>query len=97
MAKFDAHTLDELRAIEEVTIRTERHPNTMVVVWVVVADDEVFVRSVRGSKGHWYRDLANRESATLEFAGRRLEVRAVPASDADSEAPGQRRIFEKVS
>ena len=67
----------------------------MVVVWVVVADDEVFVRSVRGSKGHWYRDLANHESATLEFAGRHLEVRAVPASDADSEARASGEYLRK--
>src|SRR5215831_13724994 len=81
MANFDADTLRELHAFREVTIRTEKHPQTAVVIWVVVADDEVFVRSVRGSKGRWYRDLANGGSATLEFSGRRLEVRSVPASD----------------
>ena len=58
MANFDADTLDELRQLQEVAIRTEKHPGTAVVIWVVVADDEVFVRSVRGSKGRWYRDLA---------------------------------------
>ena len=47
-----------------------------MVIWVVVADDEVFVRSVRGSKGCWYRDLAKGGFAMLEFSGRRLEVQA---------------------
>ena len=60
----------ELRNFKEVAIRTEKHPDSAVVIWVVVADDEVFVRSVRGSKGRWYRDLATGGSATLEFAGR---------------------------
>ena len=82
MAKFDADTLRDLRNLREVAIRTEKHPESAVVIWVVVADDEVFVRSVQGNKGRWYRDLATGGFATLEFAGRRLEVRADPASDA---------------
>ena len=85
MAKFDADTLRELRDVREVAIRTEKHPESAVVIWVVVvAGDEVFVRSVRGSKGRWYRDLATGGSATLEYAGRQLGVQALPASDADS-------------
>jgi hypothetical protein len=80
MASFDGDTLRELRDLQEVAIRTERHPETAVVIWVVVADNEVFVRSVRGSKGRWYRDLAAGGPATLEFAGRRLAVQAIPAS-----------------
>jgi hypothetical protein len=81
MTDFDADTLRELRDVREVAIRTEKHPNSTVVIWVVVAGDEVFVRSVRGTKGRWYRDLAAGGTATLEFAGRRLAVQAIPASD----------------
>lgn len=95
MAKFDADTLRELRDIQEVAIRTEKHPNAAVVIWVVVADDEVFVRSVRGSKGRWYRDLAAGGSATLEFAGRRLAVQAFPASDTESIARTSREYLRK--
>jgi hypothetical protein len=39
MAKFDADTLRELRDLQEVAIRTEKHPESAVVIWVVVADD----------------------------------------------------------
>ena len=81
MAKVDANTLGELRKLQEVAIRTEKHPKNAVVIWVVVADEEVFVRSVRGAKGRWYRDLATGGPATLEFAGRRLAVQAIPATD----------------
>src|SRR5437868_12289586 len=84
MAKFDSETLRELHDIREVAIRTEKHPGTSVIIWVVVADDEAFVRSVRGSKGRWYRDLATGGPATLEFAGRRLAVQALPANDTAS-------------
>jgi hypothetical protein len=95
MAKFDAGTLRELRDLREVSLRTEKHSQSAVVIWVVVADDEVFVRSVRGSKGRWYRDLATGGSATLEFAGRRLAVQALPASDAGSIAGASREYLRK--
>jgi hypothetical protein len=81
MANFDADTVDQLRHLQEVAIRTGKHPDNAVVIWVVVADDQVFVRSVRGPKGRWYRDLAAGGPATLEFAGHRLAVQAIPASD----------------
>jgi hypothetical protein len=95
MAKFDATTLRELCDFREVVIRTEKHPETAVVVWVVVTDEEVFVRSVRGGKGRWYRDLAAGGSATLEFAGRQLAVQAYPASDAGSIERASREYLRK--
>ena len=95
MAKFDADILRELRDLREVAIRTEKHPDGAVVIWVVVADDEVFVRSVRGGRGRWYRDLPAGGSATLEFAGRRLAVRAIPVSDPDAVARASREYLRK--
>ena len=47
MANFDTNTLRELRDVQEVVIRTEKHPKSTVVIWVVVADDEVLC--VRGA------------------------------------------------
>jgi hypothetical protein len=95
MAKFDTDTMRELRDRREVVIRTEKHPESAVVIWVVTADDEVFVRSVRGTKGRWYRDLAMGGSATLEFAGRRLAVQALPATDAESITRASREYLSK--
>jgi hypothetical protein len=65
----------------EVAIRTEKHAKTAVVIWVVVAEAEVFVRSVYGARGRWCRDLAAGGAATLEFGGRRLLVQAIPVGD----------------
>lgn len=95
MAKFDADTLRRLKDVREVAIRTEKHPETAVIIWVVVADDEVFVRSVRGSRGRWHRDLAKGGPATLEFAGRRLGVEAFPANDDHSVARASREYLSK--
>lgn len=89
MTNFDAEILDELRDVQEIAIRTAKHPGNAVVIWVVVTGDKVFVRSVRGDSGRWYRDLAAGGSATLEFGGRRLDVQAVPERDSD--------LIERVS
>ncbi len=95
MANFDADTLRELRDVQEVRIRTEKYPKRAVVIWVVVADDEVFVRSWLGGKGHWYRDLAAGGPATLEFAGRRLAVQALPATDPEAVERVSREFLRK--
>ncbi len=95
MMTFDADTLRALRDVQEPKIRTEKHPKSAVVIWLVVADDEVFVRSWRGTEGRWYKDLAAGGPATLEFAGRRLAVQAIPAGDAVSIARTSREILRK--
>jgi hypothetical protein len=53
------------------------------------------VRSVRGAKGRWYRDLAAGGPATLEFAGRQLAVHAVPVSDPAAIAKASQEYLRK--
>jgi len=84
MATFDKGTLKHLHDQQEVAIRTEKHPDTPVTIWVVAPGDDVFVRSVRAAKGRWYKDLAKGGDATLEVAGRAVPVKAVPATDRPS-------------
>src|SRR6202030_3069044 len=95
MTNFDADILCELRDLQEVAIRTEKHPNTAVVIWVAVADEEVILRSVRGTKGRWYRDLAAGGPATLEFAGRQLAVQAITVSDPTAVARASQEYLQK--
>jgi hypothetical protein len=95
MVNFDADTLRELRDVQEIAIRTEKRPKSAVVIWVVVADDQVFVRSVYGARGRWYRDLAAGGPATLEFTGRRLAVQAIPATDPAAMVRASREYLRK--
>ena len=95
MAKFDAKSLARLRDQEEVAIRTQKHPSLGVTIWVVVEGDEVFVRSVKGARGRWWKDLAAGGPATLEFAGSRRPVEAIPAADATSVARASREYLRK--
>ncbi len=95
MATFDRDTLRHLHDTQEIAIRTGKHPDKPVTTWVAVAGDEVFVRSVRGPKGRWYKDLATGGPAELEFAGRRLAVQAIPANDAAAIGQASREYLRK--
>lgn len=95
MSKFDADTVRQLHDAKEVAVRTEKHPKTAVTIWVVAVDGEIFVRSVQGPKGRWYRDLAAGGSATLEFSGRQLAVTAIPISDVAAVARVSREYLRK--
>ena len=81
MTNFDAETVGVLRDMREVVIRTDQHPNSAVVIWVVVAEGEVFVRSFRGEKGRWYGDVAAGSPATLDLVGRQLPAGIQCSSD----------------
>jgi hypothetical protein len=81
---FDPETLRLLDETREVHIETQRDENSAAhrtIVWVVVVDGEVYVRSVRGPKGRWYREISTNPSGALHTGDRRIPVRAAPATD----------------
>lgn len=86
MSRFPPDVLEAIRAARTVRIETQgaTGPRRGVPIWVVVdTEDRVLVRSVRGERGRWYRDLLARPTARLAVVGTRLDVRAELASDAD--------------
>jgi hypothetical protein len=92
MATFDAATLARLEAVQTVRIQTvDRHdpggaPRS-TIIWIVVDDGDVFVRSVRGTRGRWYRDLQADPHAVVVAHRDRwpvIDVEAEPADDPPS-------------
>ena len=82
---FDTETLRLLDETDEVYIETRRNAESSehrTIVWVVVVEGEVFVRSVRGTKGRWYREISSNPEGALHVGDRRIQVRAAPATDA---------------
>ena len=93
--RFDPETLDLLDDTEEVRIETRRDENSPVhrtIVWVVVVGGEVFVRSVRGQKGRWYREISGNPAGALHAGDRRIPVRASPAT----ETPKTQAVSEAI-
>ena len=85
----DTETLRFLDENDEVYVETRSDadsPEHRTIVWVVVVEGEVFVRSVRGQKGRWYRELSGNPEGALRVGERRVPVHAVPADDTTVEA-----------
>ncbi len=54
-------------------------------IWVVVGGDQIYVRSVRGDRGHWYQSASESpDEVALRVAGKVIPVRAVHAADEES-------------
>jgi len=96
--EFDSKTLDALRNVEEIRIATtpagtkKKHRAT---IWVVVVDDDVFIRSFTGPKGKWYRNVLADPEADVEFDGKAIHVRAMPVKDRKTIEAVSRAYLEK--
>ena len=81
---FDAETLRLLDETKEVRIETRREddsPEHRTIIWVVVVEGEVFVRSVRGQRGRWYREISSNQEGALHVQDDRIPVQATPVSE----------------
>ena len=86
-ATFDPDTLQTLDRTYEIDIETSRGegaPVHRVTIWIVVDGDNVYVRSVRGPAGRWYRELSANPKGAIHVGGRRIPIEAEPATDAES-------------
>jgi hypothetical protein len=104
MLTLPADTLAALAEREEIQIETsalsgaegETH---RAIIWVVTDGQDAFIRSVRGDKGRWYRELLAEPRAVVHFRGKPklppVRVRAVIAGDADSVARFNRALEAK--
>jgi hypothetical protein len=80
---FEESDLDLLATTKEIRVETRSKSGDVhkTIVWPLVRDGVVYLRSYRGPKGRWYREaLADPEIALL-FDRRRVAARAVRATD----------------
>ncbi len=80
-----AITDDQLRLLDEtkeVHIETSSDRGaTKTIIWIVVVDGQVYVRSVLGDSGRWYeRALAN-PAVSIHVDDHAIDFRAVPVED----------------
>ena len=84
---FAGETRELIDRAREVDIETRRSADARLhktVIWIVVDHaGRVLVRSVRGTRGRWYRELVAHPYGAINVAGRRIAVRAAPATDPD--------------
>lgn len=98
---FDRPTLERLRVAEEVEIETRGGENAVAhrtIIWVVVDEHErVFIRSVRGPIGRWYREAVTHPACVLFVDWLVIPVEAAAAADPDQVAACSRALRTKYA
>jgi hypothetical protein len=97
---FDKDTIQSLATIDEVDIETRAGadaPAHRVTIWVVLDGDAVYVRSVRGTRGRWYREATAYPQAVLHVSGRTLPVQIESVGDAATIARVSDAIMRKYA
>ena len=80
---FGESDLEQLAATEEVEVETHSKAGDAhrAIVWPLVRDGVVYLRSFHGPAGRWYRETLADPDIALVIEGRRVPARAVPAPD----------------
>ena len=94
---FEESDLDLLATTKEIRVETRSQSGEVhrTVVWPLVHDGVVYLRSYRGRTGRWYREALADPAIALLFDRRRLPGRAVPATDAASVEACSQALREK--
>jgi hypothetical protein len=83
---FDEATIDRFNTTDEVDIETTQPSGAQrrTPIWVLTDGRDVYVRSLRGSEGHWYRELMATQDGVVHPGSDRFAVRAVHANDEET-------------
>ena len=84
MSAFLPLVVEAFRAKREVHIETASASGKKhrVPIWIVVVDGVPYVRSVRGEKGLWFRQLIRAGAASVHVGDRPIAVTATRVTDA---------------
>jgi hypothetical protein len=72
MSDWNRRELDAIGSATELHITTRRPDGTLrppVPIWVVLAGDDLYVRSYRGREGAWFRRASTQGTAHISAAG----------------------------
>ena len=76
--------LDEAREVRVAGRRADGTSRTPVIVWHVVVDGELDLRSVKGPQGQWYKGVARYFEGFLDWGGRTRAVSCTLDSSRDA-------------
>ncbi|MFE7396250.1 DUF2255 family protein [Streptomyces sp. NPDC057557] len=77
MTQWHSAELEKIGAAEELDLESERSDGMLrdpVTMWVVRAGDHLYVRSVKGTTGPWYRGTRSRHQGRIDVGGVRQEI-----------------------
>lgn len=78
-----ADLLARLDATREIDIETQSPTGDIhrVTIWILVLDESVYVASVRGTRGRWWREITREGHGKLVLEGKRIPVKAKRVTD----------------
>jgi len=82
MMRWSSDQLDKVGRAEEVQIASVRSDAALrkpVTVWVVRHGDDLYVRSVRGRSGSWFRGVQEKHEGRIRAGGVQQDVTFVEA------------------
>lgn len=84
MAAWTADELDRIGSAEELQLQSLRGDGSLrepVTIWVVRDGDDLYVRSVKGTRGPWFRGTRTRRAGRIRAGGVDKDVAFVDAED----------------
>lgn len=83
MSGFSEVALEKLDETKEVDVETRSADGKLhsVIIWIVVVGGVPYVRSVRGPRGRWFRELMARKEGAIKVRRGRYPVRPVLVKD----------------
>ncbi|HEY3557968.1 MAG TPA: DUF2255 family protein [Kribbella sp.] len=88
MSTWTAEELQSLARIGEIRVAGRRQDGslrTLTIVWHVVVDGNLYVRSVRGIEGSWYKGVLHHHEGAISWDGKTRDVTYIPDSTADDQ------------
>ncbi|TQM57954.1 DUF2255 family protein [Humibacillus xanthopallidus] len=86
MSRWDPDRLAVVDADEEMTVAAHRPDGTLRtprIVWQVIVDNGLWIRSVRGASGGWYRGVRRTGTGRIEAGGATIDVTFTPDQSHD--------------
>lgn len=86
MTTWTSNELIQIGMAEELQIASLRRDGTlrkMVIIWVVRLGDDLYVRSVKGHNGVWFRGVMERHEGHIQAGGIDKDITFVEEPDPD--------------
>lgn len=84
MTTWSNDDLTRLGGADEIQIAPEKEDGTLrnpTTIWIVRSGEEMYVRSVNGPDGHWYRTAENTHRGRVQADGATKDVAFVDEAD----------------
>jgi hypothetical protein len=80
--QFSPFELNLLAGEGEIKIETQSSKSPLqVIIWIVEDRGQLYIRSVHGERGRWYRNIKAQPEAIIHAAGEHIPVKAVAVTD----------------